>query len=206
MRARRKQRTRNALIRSALELFTDRGYEHTTVDDIAAAVDVSQRTFFRYFANKEDVAFAVQDMVERQYVQALTERPADEPPLEALRNAVLASWEDIGSTIRSVVPLELHMRTVQVIESTPALVAAHLRRAAVLEEEIAGLIATRQGVDLDADPRPRVVVSAFGGVMRVAGRLWGEAGDCSVESIRRITAHHLDQIRPALEGDWRPRG
>lgn len=80
LRERKKQRTRDALLRRGLELFTTRGYERTTVDEIAEAVDVSQRTFFRYFAGKEDIVFFVQEMVESQYVTEIARRPAEEAP------------------------------------------------------------------------------------------------------------------------------
>ncbi|MGG2463241.1 TetR family transcriptional regulator [Streptomyces sp. RGM 3693] len=203
LRERKKQRTRDALIRAALELFTEQGYEATTIDEIAEAVDVSQRTFFRYFSNKQEVTFAVQDMVEARFLQKLAARPADEPPLLALRSAVLTAWDEIGNVIASVIPVDLYMRTFQMIESTPALVAAHLRRYTELEEQIAQLIARREGLDVDADPRPRVLVAAFSGVMRVAGKVWGEGHDCSVEGIREVTRSYLDHIGPAIETDWR---
>ncbi|ARF55168.1 TetR/AcrR family transcriptional regulator [Streptomyces gilvosporeus] len=205
LRERKKQRTRDALIRAALELFTEQGYEATTIDEIAEAVNVSQRTYFRYFANKEDVAFAVQEMVEARFLQELRERPADEAPLTALRSAVMTAWDEIGSAIESMVPVELHMRAYRMIESTPALVAAHLRRSSDLEEQIAQLIAGREGLDVDADPRPRVVVAAFCGVMRVAGKVWGEGQECSVASIRRLTQSYLDHIGPAIADTWRAR-
>lgn len=202
LRERKKQRTRDALLRAALELFTTNGYEQTTVDEIADAVEVSQRTFFRYFANKEETAFAVQDMVESRFVAAVRERPPHEAPLEAMRRAVLDSWNTLGEDVAAVVPVELHMRMFQLIESTPVLLAAHLRRSAELEEELARVIAEREGLDVDADPRPRVAVAAFSGVMRMTGRLWGAGEDISIDSIRRLTESYLDQIGPALTEGW----
>ncbi|MGW0896491.1 TetR/AcrR family transcriptional regulator [Streptomyces goshikiensis] len=203
LRERKKRRTRDALLRAALLMFVSQGYDKTTVDEITDAVDVSQRTFFRYFANKEEVAFAVQDLVESHFVAALRARPGSEGPLEAMRNAVLASWDTIGEAISEVVPVDLYMRTYRLIESTPALLAVHLRRSTELEERISLLIAAREGLDVDADPRPRVAVAAFSGVMRVTGRLWGQGEDASVAAIRRMTEAYLDQIGPALASDWR---
>ncbi|MCZ9337368.1 TetR family transcriptional regulator, partial [Streptomyces sp. TRM76130] len=74
------------------------------VDDIAAAVDVSQRTFFRYFAGKQDAAFYVARLAETAFVEAVRARPADEPPLDALRRALAESWDGIGEAIEQVVP------------------------------------------------------------------------------------------------------
>lgn len=203
LRERKKRRTRDALLRAALTLFTSQGYERTTVDEITEAVDVSQRTFFRYFANKEEAAFAVQDLVESHFVAALRDRPAAEDPFTALRAAVLTAWDTIEEAISEVIPVDLHMRAYQMIESTPALLAVHLRRSTELEEQISRLVAEREGLDVDADPRPRVAVAAFSGVMRVTGRLWGQGADPSVEAIRRMTEEYLDHLAPALAGDWR---
>ena len=153
LRERKKQRTRDALIRVALELFTTQGYERTTVDEIVDAVEVSQRTFFRYFASKEEVAFAVQHMVETLFVTALAQRPPAEGPFDALRHAVLSAWDHTGEAIVEVIPVELYLRTFEMIESTPALLAVHLRRSAETEETIARIIAEREGLDVDEDPR-----------------------------------------------------
>ncbi|QEU80753.1 TetR/AcrR family transcriptional regulator [Streptomyces subrutilus] len=203
LRERKKRRTRDALLRAALLLFVSRGYERTTVDEITDAVHVSQRTFFRYFSNKEEVAFAVQDLVESHFVAELRARPPAEGPFEAMRAAVLAAWDTIEEALSELVPVDLYMRSYRLIESTPALLAVHLRRSTELEERISRLIAEREGLDLDADPRPRVAVAAFSGVMRVTGRLWGQGEDTSVAAIRRMTEAYLDQIGPALATHWR---
>ncbi|MYU00582.1 MULTISPECIES: TetR family transcriptional regulator [unclassified Streptomyces] len=203
LRERKKRRTRDALLRAALELFATQGYERTTVDEIVEAADVSQRTFFRYFASKEEVTFAVQEMVESRFIAELRRRPAREAPFEAMRRAVLCAWNSIGEAIEEVITVELHMRTYQMIESTPSLLAAHMRRGIALENQIARLIAEREGLDVERDPRPRVAVAAFSGVMRVTGQLWGQGHDSSVEALRDLTEAYLDQLVPALAGDWR---
>ncbi|MFF5917340.1 TetR/AcrR family transcriptional regulator [Streptomyces flavochromogenes] len=205
LRERKKQRTREALIKVALELFTAHGYERTTVDEIVDTVEVSQRTFFRYFSSKEEVAFAVQQMVEERFVEALRRRPPGEGPFDALRNAVLSGWDTIGDAITEVVPLDLYLRTFQMIESTPALLAVHLRRSTEMEETLARIIAEREGLDVDADPRPRIAVAAFSGVMRVTGQMWGRGTDQSLEAIRALTERYLDHLGAALAPRWRDR-
>ncbi|GHG73085.1 TetR/AcrR family transcriptional regulator [Streptomyces griseocarneus] len=202
LRERKKRRTRDALIRSALELFSLKGYEGTTVDEIAAAADVSQRTFFRYFTNKEEVALSVQLMAESRFFAAFLERPAAESPLTALRTAVLASWDGIEEAIEAVVPLELHVRTYGMIQETPQLLAAHLRRLAELEDRLAAEIARREGLP-PQDPRPRILVAAFSGVMRETSKLWADAAGGDFSELRGTTAAYLDQIGPALAENWR---
>ncbi|MEV6420670.1 TetR family transcriptional regulator [Streptomyces sp. NPDC051662] len=205
LRARKKRRTRDALLRVALELFTTQGYEQTTVDEITDAVEVSQRTFFRYFASKEEAAFAVVDMVESKFVDSLRARPPGETPFEAMRNAIESAWDSVSEALAhdAVVPVELYMRTYLLIESTPALIAVHLRRTAELEEGIAQLIADREGLDVNTDPRPRVAVASFTGVMRVTGQIWGRGRNASVEALQEVTRVYLDQLGPALAGNWR---
>ncbi|MEW2545054.1 TetR family transcriptional regulator [Streptomyces sp. NPDC047002] len=204
LRARKKQRTRDDLMRVALQLFTTQGYEATTVDEIVEAVEVSQRTFFRYFASKEDVALAIVSLVEGQFVEQLRVRPPEEGPLSALRAAITAGWAQIGETIEDVAPVELVMKAYRMIESTPALLSAHLRRGSETEEEIARIVAEREGLDIERDPRPRAAVAAVCGVLRMAGRVWGGAGhETSVEALMALTETYLDALRPSLAGDWR---
>ncbi|MFG2548415.1 TetR family transcriptional regulator [Streptomyces sp. NPDC048581] len=205
LRERKKQRTRDALLRTALELFTTQGYEHTTVDDIADAVDVSQRTFFRYFAGKEEAALALQDITVAHFLEAVRERPPHEAPMEALRQSVLESWDTLNDVIEAVVPIGLYLRMYQVVESTPVLLAAHLRRSVEIEEAIARILAEREGVDIDADPRPRLAVAVFGGVMRLTERQWSTGEDFSLDAMRALTVSHLEQVGPALSESWRTR-
>ena len=87
-RERKKRQTREALLHAALELFDAKGYEHTAVREITDAVDVSERTFFRYFASKEDLAMSFVRDARGVMLEALAERPAEEEPLTALRNAM----------------------------------------------------------------------------------------------------------------------
>ncbi|MBA0049998.1 TetR family transcriptional regulator [Streptomyces sp. AJS327] len=206
LRERKKQRTHGALIRAAIELFVTQGYDTTTIDEISEAVDVSQRTFFRYFGSKEEVALAPQSAVDRAYLDAVIARPPEEFPAQALRNALDATWPEMGETVGEIVSLNLYMRMWQVIETTPALLAAQLRASFTTEERLAAALARREGVDLDEDLRPRALAAAFSGVLRAAGRHWGSGSDSSLAAAHGLTARYVDQLFPALQGSWSERG
>ncbi|PYC67356.1 TetR family transcriptional regulator [Streptomyces tateyamensis] len=209
LRERKKQRTREALVDAAHRLFLSQGYAGTTVDEIAAAVDVSQRTFFRYFANKEEAALAVMSDAEDHFIELLRARPAGEPPLPAMREAICATWRDFSASHHPAgrgvtAALEL----VQLIETTPTLLAAHLRRSADQERRVAEILAAREGVDPAADLRPRLLAAVFGAAVRTAHLAWTAgaaarpAEDDGPEGLIAVIQHHLDQLGPALAADW----
>lgn len=166
LRERKKQRTRWALVDAALDLFIAQGYETTTIDEIVAAVDVSQRTYFRYFASKEDVAMSVLAEYDDLFLAALAERPAEEPPIRAMRAAIDVSFDAIlaGDEAHAARFRKLH----RLVESSPALTAGHLRRYAATEESATTVIARRMGVDPAEDARPHLLVASFLTVVRVA--------------------------------------
>jgi AcrR family transcriptional regulator len=85
LRERKKQRTREAIIEAALRLFDERGFEHTTIADIAEAADIAPRTFFGYFPSKEDVVFADFPADFSALAERLQGRADDETAIDALR-------------------------------------------------------------------------------------------------------------------------
>ena len=105
VRERKKQRTRMALIDAALELFARDGYEETTIDEIVAALPVSQRTFFRYFASKEDVVLSQVSERYRAIEDALAARPAGERPFTALFEALRTVLQTIAARVDETVAL-----------------------------------------------------------------------------------------------------
>jgi AcrR family transcriptional regulator len=90
LRARNRARTRDDIIEAALGLFEKQGYDATTCEDIAAAADVSVRTFFRYFDTKVNVVLAGRSDEEGPHavIAEVLDRPAGEPPVEVLRHAL----------------------------------------------------------------------------------------------------------------------
>ncbi len=94
LRERKKAQTRDGLAEAALRLFADRGFEKVTVDEIAAAADVSRRTFFRYFPTKEAVVFPDRERRLRRFREMLVDRPHGEEPFESVRLALMALARD----------------------------------------------------------------------------------------------------------------
>jgi AcrR family transcriptional regulator len=115
LRERKKEQTRRALEDAALDLFERQGFDHTTVEEIAAACDVSPRTFFRYFATKDQLLFGDDDPEFADLLVDLEHRPADEPPFTSVRAAVDALIERFADERDRLV------RRARIIATTPSL-------------------------------------------------------------------------------------
>ena len=206
LRQRKKQRTRDELLEAAQQLFLRQGYARTTVDEITAVVDVSQRTFFRYFANKEQVALALLADGTDDFIDYLRARPSDENPLEALRAATRETWEGSVS-VQGAASANAALEIFQLVESTPTLLAAHLHRSAEQQQSIAEVLAEREGIDLAVDLRPMLLAAVFGAVGRIAQHEWTAGADATraaaPEDFLQVLERHLDQLGPALTADWR---
>ena len=132
LRARKMARTRAAIEDAALRLFLERGYAATTIDDIAAAVEVSPRTVLRYFASKEEVLFAREREMVRTLAALLAARPPEEPLLPAAR-AALAQLAAAYDATR-----ERRLSWAHLVRGTPALAGAYLELLAGFEDAVAG--------------------------------------------------------------------
>lgn len=158
-RERKKLRTREALVDAAFTLFQEKGFEATTVEEIADAVDVSSRTFFRYFASKEDVALGLQEEQRLAMMKTLADRPADEPVVTALRRAVVSVVQECERGGSGFDPERFGCMQ-EMMASSPALLAGSLEHSQKKQCELAQLIADRMGVDVGSDLRPHVVAAA----------------------------------------------
>jgi AcrR family transcriptional regulator len=100
LRERKKQKTKEAIHRAAMRLFQKRGYEETTIEQIAAAAEISPSTFFNYFPSKDDVVML--DIYDPMTIKMLKERPKDESLNDAFRR-VLEGLEAIFDRDRELV-------------------------------------------------------------------------------------------------------
>ncbi|MFB0619505.1 TetR/AcrR family transcriptional regulator [Streptomyces sp. AGS-58] len=154
LRERKKEETRHRLLEGAARLFRERGFEATTVADIAACANVSARTFFRYFESKE--ALLLPDSVEIfAYVEdALARRPVREAPLDAVCNALLEAAEPFAASTLTALS-----HPVQGIENV---VTARLVQAfSDFEERLTVLVERRLPPDTpDADLTAAVIACA----------------------------------------------
>ncbi len=136
LRERKQARTRAQLTEAADRLFASRGFGAVTVEDICAEVDVSPRTFFRYFHSKEDVVFdGIQPCLE-QTVAAFAGRPSSEDAYESLSRALLSVASDAGSE-REL--LRVHL----LVRSSPELLGPSLEQFRALQDELVELMTTR---------------------------------------------------------------
>ena len=167
LRERKRQQTRERLTRMAMALFRERGFEATTLDDIAAAAEVSRRSFFHYFASKEDVVFAWHEEITAALIAAVAARPRDESMLAAAENA-------ISAMARQLEPDEaIAMACLK--RDNPALQARDQVKYEKLERALSDALAKRAGHKAEK-LQARLVAMIATGAMRIGGELWTAEG------------------------------
>jgi AcrR family transcriptional regulator len=165
LRERKKEKTRLALLDAALDLFLEQGYESTTVEQIAGSVDVSSRTFFRYFTGKEHLALWFHDHSEEILLGELRSRPESEPPFASLAHALRAVLLDMEESTSDDSVRFLKIR--RLYEANPILVGKSAARAAMTEKRLADEVAGRLGVDPVTDQFPHLIVAFAMSTLRV---------------------------------------
>ena len=167
LRLRKRQQTRERLTQAAMALFLERGFEATTLDDIAAAADISRRSFFHYFASKEDVVFAWQEESTAALIAAVAARPASESMLTAAESA-------ISAMVRQFEPGEaIAMACLK--RDNPALQARDQVKYEQLERSLAEALGRRAGHPAET-LHVRLVAMIATGAMRIGGELWAAEG------------------------------
>ncbi|OHV32432.1 MULTISPECIES: mycofactocin system transcriptional regulator [Pseudofrankia] len=190
------------LERHALLIFAERGFDATTVDDIAAAAGIGRRTFFRYYASKNDVAWGEFDAHLETMRAALAATPPDVPVLPALRRAIL----DFNSY--PAAEADWHRRRMALILRTPALQAHSMLRYARWRAVVAEFVAERTGRDVGA-LEPQAVAWAFLGVAIAGYEEWlAHAGADLIPILDRalgLLVDGLDRpLSPLERGGRRP--
>jgi len=167
LRARKRQQTHERLTRAAMALFRERGFEATTLDDIAAAADISRRSFFHYFASKEDVVFAWQEEMSAALVAAIAARPAGESMLAAAENAIAAmvGQLDAGEAIAMA----------RLKRDNPVLQARNQVKYEKLERALAEALGKRAG-NKSERLKARLVAMIATGAMRIGDEFWTAEG------------------------------
>lgn len=131
LRERKKLRTRRTIALAAMRLFAERGYEETTIADIAKAADISPRTFFSYFPSKEDVVFAELDERLAEIRDQLDQRPQGETPLQSIRRGIVELMGALVSEHGDYAPVQ-----VRLVLERPTLQARALQRMHEVQEEV----------------------------------------------------------------------
>ncbi|MET9377505.1 TetR family transcriptional regulator [Streptomyces sp. NPDC002992] len=200
---RKRQLVADELTEAALQLLAVKGFDAVTVDEIVATAGVSKRTFFRYFASKEDVVVQFLAEMGTGIRTELAARPADEPASIALRHAVsvpvLACTDHPDHTERA-------LRVVRLILRTPALHGRFLERRSQWADDLTEELAKRLGRDPDADLYPRLAAGMALTAFDVTLRRWsaGDDADEPAENPTDLLDHAFALIAPALDAAVKP--
>jgi AcrR family transcriptional regulator len=163
---RKQELVRAELANAAWELFGKHGYEDTTVAEIAAAAGVSRRTFFRYYASKEDVLTETSDEVAEAMLAAMAARPREEAPLVSIEQALIPVLE------ARLLPGDRSRTIIRLLRESRTLRRAMLERHALMEERLAVQLADRLSTDPTKDSTPALLAFVARAMMDTAFNVW----------------------------------
>jgi AcrR family transcriptional regulator len=192
LRERKKLQTREKIAQVALRLFAERGYDGTTLAEIAEAADISPRTIFAYFESKEDILFCDEPSLHHKLEQTLEQRPPGTTTVDALRE-FLAGFGP---------PDEQAMLRKRITAENEGLRLAGRAREASLEQLIAKSIARDLGDAGPDDLRPVLIaasVTAAFGAVRDRLHREGSAEPISHEEALAILDNVVEFLRGGLE-------
>jgi AcrR family transcriptional regulator len=169
---------------AALILFAARGFEQTTAAQIAAAAGLSERTFFRYFADKQEVLFGGSPILKEQILAGVSAAPVDRGPLDAVAHGLDAAARLLGENRRDLVALRL-----SVIAANPELRERELSKLADYVTAIAARLVQRGASETDATLSAEIGMT----VLRVALPRWANAPKES--SLASDISECLDSVR-----------
>ena len=192
LRQRKKRQTRDAIVSAAMELFAERGFERTTIADIAEVADIAPRTFFGYFASKEAVVFEDFDDLFASFAERLRARSAGETAFDAMRDWIVtrAADLDLGG--------EAQRRRRALIQSTPALQAQERSNLGRFEELLAEGVASDLGVPPDS-LRAHLVSAAAVAALHALGRFEDDSAAGGVEHAVAVMDEALVFLRGGLD-------
>ena len=177
--ARKQRRLRQELALTALELFTEQGYDNTTVEEIVDRVEISMSSFYRFFPSKSDLILELHHIGSRDLIRVITERPAEESLVEALEAAVAQQQDELQQDLVALRHFE------ELLTENPELRGRLLAEQYGLRDAMAVAIAPRLGVAPE-DLRCEVVAMAILATTHLALDLWsvGKDGQQPVDAIR----------------------
>ncbi|MFF9280185.1 TetR/AcrR family transcriptional regulator [Streptomyces griseosporeus] len=193
LRERKKLRTRRALADTALRLFTERGFDATTLDDLCDAVEVSKRTFFRTYRSKEDVALAADSDLWSAYLHDVTRLPAGGPLLDALRVTLDATLESMDPDWD-----RRFLATRELSEAVPALQAHSLGYCQDTTHALVEAVYGSAGAGV-GEVRVRLTVEIFVAAWRTACLRWtAQGGAGGRDALRKLVEETFAEIPAAL--------
>lgn len=165
LRERKKRETKKRITDEGIKLFLKKGFDNTTLDEIAAAAGISRRTFFYYFTSKDEILLSLQNGIGEMLADAVRNAPANSTPIDAVRDAVVGVCNAIPTN--DMIEMDRLMRT------SPSVQARKQASYVQQEHEIYAAL-TERWPEPERSTALRVVAMLSVGAMRIAGDIFNQ--------------------------------